>query len=332
MRRMGGWGGKGLALRYCSEMQLVVTGAAGFIGRAVVAAALARGHRVVAVTRRPGAAPAGATAVTVDLAAPGAFAPHLAGADAVIHCAASLGGDDAAQRRDTIAATVQVADAMRAAGLTRLVLLGSFAVYDIAALAPGAVLDEQSPVCTDGAARGPYIDAKLAQEGIVRDPVRGLDWRILRPGLVFGPGRTWFYHLGLHLHPRLWVSLAGAAELPLTYVENCAEAVVAAAEAPVGGMVVNVVDDERRTRSEYLRALAAHATPSPLVVDLPWAVLRTGARAANLVGVHAGMLHPARLSARCQPQRYTNAEARARLAWRPRIAMADAIARSVSTP
>lgn len=312
-------------------MQFVVTGAAGFIGRAVVAAALGRGHRVVAVTRRAGAAPAGATAVTADLATAGALAPHLAGADAVIHCAASLGGDEAAQRRDTVAATVAVADAMRAAGVTRMVLLSSFAVYDIAALAADAVLDEQSPVCGDGADRGPYIDAKLAQEGIVRDAARGLDWRILRPGLVFGPGRTWFYHLGLHLHPRLWVSLAGAAELPLTYVENCAEAIVAAAETAAGGYVVNVVDDDRPTRAAYLGALARHATPAPLVIDLPWGLLRAGARGANLAGVHAGMLHPARLSARCQPQRYTNAAARTRLAWRPRVGMADAIARALGT-
>jgi nucleoside-diphosphate-sugar epimerase len=111
------------------------------------------------------------------------------------------------------------------------------------------------------------------------------------------------------------VSLAGAAELPLTYVGNCAEAIVAAAEAPEGGWVVNVVDDDRLTRAAYLRALARAATPSPLVVDLPWAVLRAGGRSANLVGVHAGMLHPARLAARCQPLRYTNAAARA-LGWR----------------
>ncbi len=311
-------------------MHLVVTGAAGFIGRAVVAAALARGHRVTAVVRRAGTAPAGATTVTADLASPGALTPHLAGVDAVVHCAASLGGDEAAQHRDTVTATAQVADALRAAGLSRLVLLSSFAVYDIAALAPGAVLDEQSPICADGAERGPYIDAKLAQEALVRDPARGLDWRILRPGLVFGPGRTWFYHLGLHLHPRLWVSLAGAAELPLTYVGNCAEAIVAAAEAPEGEWVVNVVDDDRLTRAAYLRALARAATPSPLVVDLPWAVLRAGGRSANLVGVHAGMLHPARLAARCQPLRYTNAAARARLGWRPRVAMADAMARSLT--
>lgn len=313
-------------------MQLVVTGAAGFIGRAVVAAALARGHRVVAVVRRPGVALEGAAVVAADLATPGALAPHLAGADAVIHCAASLDGDEAAQRRDTIEATVQVADAMRAAGLTRLVLLSSFAVYDIARLAPGALLDEQSPVCADGAERGPYIDAKLAQERVACDPARRLDARVVRPGLVFGAGRTWFYHLGLHLHPRLWVSLAGAAELPLTYVENCAEAIVAAAEAPNGGGVVNIVDDARPTRAAYLQALAGHATPSPLVVDLPWSVLRAGARGANGLGVTAGMLHPARLAARCQPQRYTNAAAQARLAWRPRVAMADAIARALREP
>ena len=157
------------------------------------------------------------------------------------------------------------------AGIGRLVLVSSFAVYDVAALPPGGHLDEQTPLAAPDDPRGPYIAAKLAQEAIVR--AAGLDWRIVRPGLVFGPERMWFYHLGLHLHRRLWLSLAGDATLPLTWIDNCADAVVAALETDSSGCTVNVVDDDLPTRSAYLAALGRHSRPSPVVLDLPWGLL-----------------------------------------------------------
>lgn len=310
--------------------RVVVTGAAGFIGRAVLAAARARGHHVTALVRRATTPSTdGVATVVADLSTSTDLARTLAGADTVVHCAASLGGDAATQARDTVAATSALVAAMREAGVRRLVLLSSFAVYDAAALPPGACLDEAAPLAADGDARGPYIAAKLRQEAIVRDAGAGLDWRIVRPGLVFGPGRTWFYHLGLHLHPRLWVSLAGSGTLPLTWVDNCADAVITALETERTGVVVNVVDDNLPARADYLAALARQARPTPVVLDVPWGLVRAGARAANAIGVTAGMLHPSRLAGRCQPQTYSNAAAKA-LGWAPRIPMAEAIARAAS--
>jgi nucleoside-diphosphate-sugar epimerase len=311
-------------------MRLIVTGAAGFIGRSVAAAARAHGHTVTAVVRRAGAPiPDGCSAAVADLAIAEAITPHAAVADAVIHCAASLHGDAEAQARETIGATRQLVAAMRATGPSRIVLLSSLAVYDRAALPAGGVVDEAAPLEARPEVRGPYLAAKLAQEALVSDESAGLDWRILRPGLVFGPGRTWFYDLGLQAHPRLWVSLAGAADLPLTFVENCAQAAVAAVEQPVGRFAVPIFDDDRPTRRAYLRALATRAQPSPAIVDVPWAALAGGARLANVFGVDAGMLHPARLAARCKPLRYSNAAAKARLGWTPAVPMPDALSRSL---
>jgi 2-alkyl-3-oxoalkanoate reductase len=311
-------------------MHLLVTGAAGFLGRAVVDAAVAHGHHVTAIVRtRRGTPPAGVSEIVTDLARPDALAPHLAGVDAVIHCAASLDGDAATQRRDTIEATEQVVTSMSRAGARRIVLASSFAVYDFARLRAGDQLDEWSALAVNGADRGPYIDAKLAQEATVRNAARDLDWRILRPGLVFGPGRTWFYDLGLQAHPRWWITLAGEAELPLTFVGNCADAFVAAAESPTGRIVANIVDDELPTRRHYARAVAAASKPPPFVSGLSWAALSLAARAANLVGVTAGMLHPERLAARCLPLRYSNAVAKDAWGWRPTVPIPDAVARSL---
>jgi len=309
---------------------LLVTGAGGFIGRAVVTGALARGHRVTGVVRTGAATlPAGCRVAVADLSVPDAVTSWLGGVDVVVHCAASLAGDAEAHRRDTTAATEHLVRAAATAGVTRFVLLSSMAVYDVGALADDAVLDESAPLETAPAGRGPYIEAKLAQEACVRDPRHGLDWRILRPGLVFGPGRTWFYHLGLRLHRRLWVALGGRAVLPLTYVGNCAEAVLSAAEAGQGHVIANVVDDDLPTRSAYLEALARRARPSPVVVDVPWPLLSASARLARRLGLAHGMLHPARLAARCKPLRYSHASATRQLGWGPSRAMADALAQSL---
>jgi nucleoside-diphosphate-sugar epimerase len=251
--------------------------------------------------------------------------PLLRDADAVVHCAASLGGAHEAQVRDTIDATSLLVQGMREAGTSRIVLVSSFAVYDYRVLPAGARLDETTPVEGHPGRRGPYVEAKLAQERIVGDTAAALDWRIVRPGLVFGPSRTWFYHLGLHLGSRLWVALAGGARLPLTYVGNCAEALVLAAEAPEGRRVVNVVDDDLPTRAAYMAALASRLTPRPVVVDVPWAVLQAGGSAAHAVGLTPGMLEPSRLAARCKPLTYSNERAKAAYGWRPATPFAEAM-------
>lgn len=307
-------------------LHLLVTGAAGFIGRAVVQAALARGHRVTAVVRTPPSSPiAGAEVTVADLSVAGALTPALAGVDVVVHCAASLGGGAETQVRDTIDGTSHLVRSMRQRGTSRIVLVSSFAVYDYHALPAGTRLDETTPVEGTPENRGSYVEAKLAQERIVGDTAAGLDWRIVRPGLVFGPARTWFYQLGLHLGSRLWVSLAGAARLPLTYVGNCAQAVVLAAEASDGRTVVNVVDDNLPTRAAYMAALASRVSPRPVVVDVPWAVLGAGGAAAHALGVTAGMLEPSRLDARCKPLTYSNERAKAVYGWQPATTFAEAM-------
>jgi nucleoside-diphosphate-sugar epimerase len=296
-------------------VKLVVTGASGFIGRAVVETAMRRGHKVVALLRSDRVAfPAEVEVVHADLAEAHGLESAFAGADAVVHCAASMGTDPREQQRDTVVATQHLLDALARANVRRIVLASSLAVYDH--LRAGERLDETTPLESDTDARGAYIVAKLEQERLVRES--GLDARILRPGIVWGPGRGWFYHLGATVGRRLWIALAGAAKLPLVHVESCAEAFVLAAEVERGGFTLNVIDDGAPTRTEYLRRLASTTEPVPIVLSVPWGLLKLLASSANLFGVRAGTLHPARLAARCRPLEYSNEAARRTLGWKPR--------------
>jgi nucleoside-diphosphate-sugar epimerase len=245
-----------------------------------------------------------------------------------------MDGSAQTQQSNTVEATRNLVAAQAAASVNRIVLVSSFAVYDYASLNPGDVLTEDTALDHDSAVRGPYVRAKLEQERLVRDAGRGLRWTVVRPGLIFGRDRTWFYQLGLRLSRRVWLSLAGAGTLPLTWVDNCAAAVAAALDAPQSeGRTINIVDDDLPARSWYMRRVAQHEPSPPTVLDLPWPVLSATAQTAWF-GTHGifrdrlsppGMLHPAVLAARCKPLRYDNALAHRLLGWTPEVSIEDAL-------
>src|SRR6185436_1631911 len=68
-------------------MRVFVTGASGFLGRAIVAALVERGDSVLALSRGELAAPAGVEVVRGNVAAAGAWQARVAGCDAVVHLA-----------------------------------------------------------------------------------------------------------------------------------------------------------------------------------------------------------------------------------------------------
>jgi nucleoside-diphosphate-sugar epimerase len=116
-------------------MNLLVTGANGFLGRYVVAEALRRGHSVRAMVRSTGdAAKHGwddrVTPVQADLRRRRGLTEAVAGVDAVLHLAASKAGDMYAQYAGTVVATENLLSAMDEAGVRRIVAISSFSVYD----------------------------------------------------------------------------------------------------------------------------------------------------------------------------------------------------------
>ncbi|WP_372611169.1 NAD-dependent epimerase/dehydratase family protein [Aquicoccus sp.] len=305
-------------------MTLLVTGAGGFIGRRTVEAALARGHKVRALVRQSCAPFAGmpdVECIAFDLGRDnGALTKAVKDVDAVIHCAAALGGDDAAMERDTLAPTRSLIQAMSTtAPMPRLVLVGSIAVHDADALPENALIDENGPLEQAPDARDAYTRAKLAQEEMLQGA--GLGGWIARPGAVYGPGRLWNAHLGPRLGPLL-VRLGDAGQIPLVSVESCAEALVLAAETDPPGpglQPVILVDDDLPDRARFLSALGPKAPA--IVLPLSWRFLdrlATGlSRVPGLATRLPGLLRPRPLRARMRPARYSNDHAKAVLGWTP---------------
>jgi nucleoside-diphosphate-sugar epimerase len=300
---------------------LIVTGAGGFLGRATVAAALARGHRVTALIRTEADLPPGAIRAVADLAGGGDLRPLLAGADAIIHCAGRMTGTEAQMQRDTVGGTAALLVATPPQ--TRLVLVSSMAVYGAARLRPGAVLDEGCPIEDRPALRDAYARTKLRQEMAVRGG-RLMHW-IVRPGLIWDPAHLDNAHLGVGLGP-LFLRIGSDGELPLAHVTNVAEALVNAAERwPVpGAEVANIVDDIRPTRADWLAAIPAGRR---LTLPLHWRLPDLAAGLASPLGPRVpGLLRRPTLRARLMPLRYSNAAAKDRLGWAPRVAFPQGLA------
>src|SRR5687768_2744474 len=329
------------------RMKLLVTGANGFLGRHVVAEALLRGHAVRAMVRSvKDAARNGWVGrpnvewVQADLRSRRGLVDAVAGCDAVLHLAAAKSGDIYAQYAGTVVATENLLAAMTEAGVRRIVAISSMAVYDYLHMKSGTVVDEDSPLDVECVDRDEYAQTKLVQENLVRDHAakHGWDFTILRPGVIYGKDNLWTARLGQQGR-RVWVRIGARAQVPLTYVENCAEAVLLSAEKDEArGQTLHVIDDDPPTQRQYCAMLRKRTRPRPVVVPVAWFIMRA---VAGVAGVTNGLIFRgrakipglfirARLHARSKPLKYPNSRIKKVLGWEPRYALTEALDRSLA--
>ncbi|MGP3976502.1 NAD-dependent epimerase/dehydratase family protein [Streptomyces sp. 8N114] len=250
---------------------IAVTGASGFCGGHIAAAAADRGAEVLCVGRRPG--PVGRH-LYWDAAT--GTPPDLGGAELVIHCAAAVGDPapgtaaEAAMRAVNVDGTAQLLDA--AAGRP-LVFVSSASVY-----APGparAHLREEDPI---GGQLNEYGRTKAAGEALAL----AAGAVVLRPRAVYGAGDP-------HLVPRLLARVRRGllllpgrdVELSLTAVENLTDACLAAACGDWPPGAYNIADPAPYRRDDAVRTvLDAHGVHA-CVGHLPLPLARAAATAVE---------------------------------------------------
>ena len=302
-------------------MKVLVTGAGGFLGNAVVEAALTAGHDVLAV-RRPAparfadAARENLTWLFADLRQPEGLSEALRGVEGVIHCAAAASGDLATQLASTVLGTENLLAALPA-DLRRFVHVSSFSVYDFDAPRFAGILSEDTPLESRPLRRDPYTQTKLIQERMIREhaAVHEIPLVVARPGAIYGPGKTWDYGRGLAIRG-LDLIFAPLSRMRLIYIDNCAEALVAALTAPIEGeLIVNLVDAEQPGHWRFHRLTRGAGLRTGIPVPVPYflvLVLGGLARLASRLFFNnqarlPELFDPPRQRVRWRPLRYSRA-------------------------
>ena len=302
-------------------MRVLVTGATGFVGAAVVRALRDGGHDVAALVRDParaGAAAAiGARLHRGDMLDPSSYAPLVADVDAVVHAAqlAVPGRLTATRSRRVFAAdalmTSSLADACLRHGRRLVYTGGCFDwgdhgerwVDETTPLTP-------SPMGVGHARQAAVLDRRHREEGL--DVVR------LSPGFVHGPGG---------LFATAFVDQARAGRLrcigsgrnwwSCVHVDDLAAAYLAALEEAAPGSSYAVVDDEP-LRLRELTDLTTDAL----------GVRRVGTAPPALVGLFLGRTLVSSLTTSF---RISGARIRSELGWAPaRPRFRDAVAGTVA--
>jgi len=327
---------------------VLVTGASGFIGTRLVENLLARGFCRLRCFVRPTSKPTALEQVCgryegahVEIVKGNLLSPDdclSAATDAVLvfHLAAGRGEKSVPDAfMNSVVTTRNLLDATRRRGeLRRFVNVSSFAVYANTHKLRWRTLDESCPTETHPELAGDaYCFAKVKQDEIVAEYGRnfGIPYVMVRPGYVFGPGksaisgRVGIGTFGIFLH------LGGSNPVPLTYVDNCADAiaVVGLAEG-IDGQTFNVVDDNLPSSRQFLRAYKRTVRRFSSIY-LPHAASYTLCWAWEAYSRWSHEQLPPTFNRKkwhtyWKKTRYSNAQLK-RLGWRPSIPMTEGLTR-----
>jgi nucleoside-diphosphate-sugar epimerase len=288
-------------------MRILVTGASGFIGHALCAQLLERGHDVGALVRTPGSEPGGTRALASDLGDGPGLAEALAAErpDCVVHLAAEIASQRSERklREVNVQGTKRLLDACLAlAGYSpaagpRLVFASTVVTGD----AHGALLTEETPLPL----QTPYGRSKAEGERLVLDS--GLPAVVVRPSHVYGPGGWYANELVAHLRQpgRFAVIGSGKNLWDVVHVHDVAAALTLAAEHAAPSSIYHVADDEPITFYDFM-ALTAQELGSGPPRRIP----------AALAGLVAGKNA---VAAAVRSARSSNAKIKRELDWKPRF-------------
>ncbi|MDN3494391.1 NAD-dependent epimerase/dehydratase family protein [Planococcus sp. APC 4015] len=315
-------------------MIVTVTGASGYLGRAVAAELVSAGHDVRTLQRRPSRVD-GVTDVLGSITDPEAVSRALEGAEGVVHLAAkvSLAGDPAEFRTVNVGGTRTLLEAARRTGASRFVQVSSPSVAHAGASLAGVGADPASPAD----ARGEYARTKAEAELLaLAGDSPGMRVVAVRPHLVWGPSDTQLVAriVDRARRGRLPLIDGGRALVDSTYIDNAATGIVAGLHRAdeAHGRAFVITNGEPRPVGELLAGICLASgvrpprwsVPSGLarsagsLIERAWA-LRPGADEPPMTRFLAEQLSTAHW--------FDQRETRRALAWEPAVDIDEGLRR-----
>ena len=283
-------------------MIVALTGGTGFLGGHVVNRLIGAGHQVQALARKPQVARDGVTWIAGDLENPGDL---FAGADAVVHVAGVVSADAATFDKGNRQGTETMLAAARAANVRRFVHISSLAT-------------REPQLSNYGASK------RAAEDAVVASP---LDWSIVRPPAIYGPGDTDNLEL-FRLAKRRIMPLPPKGRLSVIHADDLARLIVAMAEHAPARAFYEADDGQPGGWSHkgYARMIGVAVGRNPVTLALPKVALNLGAALDGMLRGHRAKLTRDRVAYMTHPDWVIDASKRppAEL-WVPEISTADGL-------
>lgn len=306
-------------------MKVLVTGATGFVGKALCEMLMASGYAVVPAVRGKSGMPHEVVVGNLEASTDWQFA--LSGCDAVAHLAARVHVmNDTAQdpltlyRATNTEVTLNLARQAAQAGAKRFVFISSIKVNGEGSDEPYRETDVPAP--EDAYAISKW-EAEQGLQQIAQET--GMEVVILRPPLVYGPGVKANFLRLLRTVERGWPLPLGAIRnrRSLLYLGNFVDAIRLCVEHPAAGGQTFLLDDgEAVSTPELIRAVARAMGRSARLLAVPGGVLEL---AGTLLGKRAAV-------ARLTGSLFVDGSSiRTRLGWTPPYSLEAGLAATVAS-
>jgi len=280
---------------------LAVTGATGFVGSHLIRMARERGHSVRALTRAWKPPEDGIHWVEGTLERPDSLLKLCRGSDAVIHIAGAINAPDrAAFEAVNAGGTANIVDAARAAGVRRFIHISS--------------LSAREPQLSN------YGWSKAKSERIVA--ASGLDWTIIRPPAIYGPGDRETFEL-FRMARRGIVALPPRGRFSVIHVADLCRLILAVIGADDSWSEIYEPDDGTAggwAHRHFARTLGRAFDKRAATLSMPRLALHAAAGADRLVRGRKAKLTRDRVRYFCHPDWVATAERRPPpQLWQPAI-------------
>ena len=321
-------------------MRVCVTGGTGFIGGPLVHRLLAEGATVCVLARPSLRADdlesSGAQVVRGHLGDSKVTARAVKGADVVFHIAAKVNppGTKIDFFETNSAGTECVLKASLESGAGKVIYLSSISVYGL--VRSGERIDESTGYDPAPQFRDYYAQSKIAADALAVSFAErtGLPVVILRPGLIYGPGRPLpLGLLGFSVGRTNVVFGKPSLRVPLNYTENLLDALQLLSKLTGGGLrQFNIVDDDELTLGQY-HAIVSEFQKKHTVYFPSWP-LRAGVPVAEAVMRILPVERSAGASLRqvrraLQDRWYVTQRIREETGWAPKVALRDAVQKTI---